>query len=244
MSRCRIFMVGRTVFCALLFLAPLIYAQDDPLERPASNFRSSDVGLTETLLKFSHEQKLRIALEYVDRESLNEPITLDLRDMTIRQGLDAILLNGRGYSWQFHSGIVEITNRRRSKRADEQLNMVIPVFRISANESAKMASTMLWWNLQTVLDPSLNGFAGDILEGAETSKVNPATLHNRTVRGLLTYIVVNSRAEGWIAAGPPECLGLTPNCGLWLLVETPLSNPDYRPLLDTIRHGLRVYRSR
>jgi hypothetical protein len=80
--------------------------------------------------------------------------------------------------------------------------------------------------------------AGDILEGAETSKVNPTTLHNRTVREILSYIVLNSRAEGWIVAGPPECLGYTPYCGLWFLVETVPTNPSYGALLDLIRHNL------
>jgi hypothetical protein len=154
MSRCRMTMVSRAIVCACLLFPPLVYAQDSSLERPASNFSSSSVGLTETLLKFSHQQELRIAVEYVDRDSLDEPIAVDLQDMTIRQGLDTILRNGRGYSWRFHDGILEITNKRGSKRADKQLNTVIPVFRISANESAKMASTMLWWNLQMKLDPS------------------------------------------------------------------------------------------
>jgi hypothetical protein len=107
--------------------------------------------------------------------------------------------------------VIEITNKHGSKRADKQLN--IPVFEISATEKAKMASTMLWWNLQMKFDPSVKGFAGSILEGEETSKVKKATLHNRTAREILAYIVLNSRAEGWIVAGPPECLGFTPHYG-------------------------------
>jgi hypothetical protein len=238
MSWCQMTMASRAIVCAFLLFAPLLYAQDNSLERPASNFSSSGVGLTETLLKFSHQQDLRIAVEYVDRDSLDQPIAVNLQNMTIREGLDTILRNGRGYSWRFQNGIIEITNKHGSKRANKQLNTVIPVFEISAIESAKMASTILWWNLQMKLDPNVKGFGGDILEGAETSKVNPATLHNRTVREILAYIVLNSRAEGWIVAGPPECIGFTPHCGLWFLVETVPSNPAYRPLLDPIRNNL------
>jgi hypothetical protein len=237
MSRCQMIMASRAIVCAFLLLAPLLYAQDNSLERPASAFSSSGVGLTETLLKFSHQQNLRIAVEYVDRDSLDQPIAVNLQNMTVREGLDTILRSGRGYSWRFQNGIVEIMNEHSSKRANKQLNTVIPVFEISAIESAKMASTILWWNLQMKLNPNVKGFGGDVLEG-ESSKVCPATLHNRTVREILAYIVLNSRAEGWIVAGPPECIGFTPHCGLWFLVETVPSSPTYRALLDPIRKNL------
>ena len=127
-------MVSRAIACGFLFFAPCLYGQDNSLERPASDFDSKGVGLTETFLKFSHQQHLRIAVEYVDRASIKQPITVNLQNKTVRQGLDTILRNGHGYSWRLRGGIVEITNRRGSKRADEQLNMVIPVFRIADGE--------------------------------------------------------------------------------------------------------------
>ena len=229
------FMVSRAIACGFLLFAPCIYGQDNTLERPASDFNSKGVGLTETLLKFSHQQHLRVAVEYVDRASMDQPIIVNLEKKTVRQGLDTILRNGRGYSWQLRDGIVEITNSRGSIRADKQLKTVIPVFKITDGETAKMASVTLWWNLQSKLDPELKGYFGDIMDGAEASTVKPAALHNRTVREILGYIVLNSRAEGWIVAGPPECLGFTPYCGLWFLIETEPSTPSYELLLRDIR---------
>src|SRR5215469_1216752 len=120
-------MVSRAIACGFLLLAPCVYGQGNALERPASNFNSKGVGLTETLLKFSHEQHLRIAIEYVDRASMDQPIDVSLQNKTVPQALDSILGNGHGYSWRLRSGIVEITNSRVSKRAEEQLNKVIPV---------------------------------------------------------------------------------------------------------------------
>src|SRR5215469_7293524 len=231
-------MVSRAIACGLLLSPSCIYGQDKPLERPASDFDSKGVGLTETLLKFSHQQRLRIAIEYVDRESLEQPIDVNLQNKTVRQGLDTILRIGHGYSWRLRNGIVEIANRRGSKRADKQLNMVIPMFTIGDGETAIMASVTLWWNLQMKLDPELKGYGGDIMYGAEASTVKPAVLHNQTVREILGYIVLNSRAEGWIVAGPPECLGFTPYCGLWFLIETAPSTPSYELLLRDIRKNL------
>jgi hypothetical protein len=231
-------MLNRVIACVFLLIAPCLYGQDNSLERPASDFDSKAVGLTETLLKFSHQEHLRIAIEYVDRASLEQPISVNLQNKTVRQGLDTILGKGHGYIWRLRNGIIEITNRRGSKRADRQLNVVIPVFKITDGETAKMASVMLWWNLQLKLDPNLGGYGGDIMEGAEASSVNPAVLHNRTVREILAYIVLNSRAEGWIVAGPTQCLDFTPHCGLWLLIERAPSAPSYELLLLNIRKNL------
>jgi hypothetical protein len=162
---------------------------------------------------------------------------LSLQNKTVRQALDSILRNGRGYSWRSRNGIVEITNRLASRHAESQLNRVIPVFEISEGETVKFASAILWLNLQTALDPSLKekGVGG---HSGASSTVKPTTLHNRTVREILSYIVLNSRAEGWIVAGPPECLGFTPYCGLWYTIEGEPSDPSYNLLLQNIRKNL------
>jgi hypothetical protein len=193
---------------------------------------------TETVLKFSHQQHLRIAIEYVDRASMDKPIEVRLENKTVRQALNSILQNGRGYSWRSRNGIIEITNTRASKRAKSQLNAVIPVFTISDGDNARMASVMLWWNLQLSLDKKLKGFGGDVLGGTRPPTLNPATLHNRTVREILAYIVVNGGLDGWIAAGPLECLGFTPYCGLWFLIEAEPSDPSNKILLQNIRNNL------
>ena len=236
------FVANRAIACGLLLFAPCVYGQQNPLDRPASDFESKGLGLTETLLNFSHQQHLRVAVEYVDRASIDKPIDVSLQNKTVREALDSILRNGHGYSWRLRDGIFEITNSRASKRAESQLNKVIPVFTIPDGEKTQMASEMLWWNLQLKLDPKLEGYGGDLMVGADASTVKPAVLHNRTVREVLAYIVLNSRAEGWIVAGPPECLGFTPYCGLWFLVESmPSAPPSARPyelLLLHIRENL------
>jgi hypothetical protein len=230
--------VNRAIACGFLLLAPCVYGQDTRLERPASDFNSKGVGLTETLLKFSHQQHLRIAIEYVDRVSMDKPLEVRLENKKVRQALDSILHNECGYSWRLRNGILEITNTRASKRALSQLNTVIPVFTIPDGETAKMASVMLWWNLQLSLDKTLKGFGGDVLGGTRSPTLKPATLHNRTVRDILAYIVLNGGVDGWIVAGPPECLGFTPYCGLWFLIEAEPSDPSNQILLQNIRNNL------
>ena len=71
-----------------------------------------------------------------------------------------------------------------------------------------------------------------------SSTLKAATLHNRTVREILSYIVLNSQAEGWIVAGPPECLGFTPYCGLWLVIEGEPFDSSYQSVLREVHENL------
>ena len=226
--------MSRAIVWVFLLVSPCVYAQSGSFERPAADFTSNGLGLTETLLKFAHEEHLPVAIEYVDRASIDQPVDVSLRNKTVRQALDSILRNGHGYGWRLRNGIVEITNTRASKHAEGQLNRVIPVFEISEGETVKLASAMLWWNLQIALEPGLKekGFGGSIMGRSSTLK--SATLHNRTVREILSYIVLNSRAEGWIVAGPPECLGFTPYCGLWLVIEGEPFDSSYQSVLQEV----------
>jgi hypothetical protein len=216
-----------TIAWGVLLVALCVYGKEKPLARSASDFESKSVGLTETLLRFAHQEDFRVAIEYVDRASMEQPIAVSVKGKTIGQGIDSILQKGSGYRWRLRNGIVEITNRHVSKRAETQLNVVIPVFKIPESQRVKMTSVSLWWELQLRLHPAVGGYGGDIMEGTEASTVRPAELRKRTVREILAYIVVNSRAEGWIVAGPPECLGFTPHCGLWKMIEVVPSAPSY-----------------
>jgi hypothetical protein len=128
MSKFQRLMICRAFACGFLLFPLCIYGQSSPLERRASDFDSRGVGLTETLLKFSHEEHLPMAIEYVDQASMDQPIDISLRNKTIRQALNSILLNRIGYEWRARNEIIEITNKHASKRAAGLLNKVIPAF--------------------------------------------------------------------------------------------------------------------
>ena len=226
------------IVCLILLSSPAVYAQGIHAEGRASDFQLKGVGLTETLLKFADQQHLPIAVEYVDRDSMNRPIDVSLRNQTIAQALDSILSNGEGYVWRLRSGIVEIKNRHASKRGEAQLNSVIPAFDIPAGLRVDIACAALWSELQAALNPrhQRRGYGGDFLGNSSTIK--PATLRNQTVRQILSYIVVNSRAHGWMVAGPPKCLGFTPYCGLWYVMEGESNGTSYNQVLMKVRKNL------
>lgn len=224
--------------CTALLISACAYGQSNPVERRAVDFVSNGVCLTETLLAFSHREHIPIAVEYVDRASMEQPIDVKLENTTIRGALNSILNQGNGYRWRMRNGIIEITNLRGSKHAETLLNTVIPIFEIHEGATVKWLSVMLWWNLQVELDPSLKkgGFLGDIL--GSSSAVKPETLRNRTVEDILAYIVVHSQAEGWVAAGPSKCLGYTPYCGLWYFIEGDAFSASYQSVLRQVQQNL------
>ena len=233
------FMACRAVaICGLLLLSSGIYGQGVPLERNVSDFHSEGIGLTETLLKFSHQEHFPIAIKYVDRASLDNPIKVSLRNVTIRKGLNAILVQGRDYRWSLHNGIVEIANGHAREGGEDFFRKVIPVFEIKEQTTAKMASVLLWQLLQTALDPNIKGFGGDIMGPLGPPTLKPVTLHNRTVEEILSYIVVHSGAEGWTVAGPPEYLARNPQSGLWNIFEQGPSADSYQFVLRTMRQNL------
>lgn len=213
------------------------YGQSPHPEDRAHDFESKGVGLTETLLKFSVQQHLPIAIEYIDSDSMNRPIDVSVKNETIPQALASILSHGQGYTWKLQNGLIEIKNKHASKRSERQLNTVIPVFDIPPGMVVHVTSTFLWTELQVALDPKhaqrayCRGFLGS------SSTVKPATLRNQTVRQILSYIVVNSRAQGWIVAGPPKCLGFAPYCGLWYMIEHESFSPSYEFVLLEVREN-------
>jgi hypothetical protein len=79
-------MLSSAFTSGFLLFAPYVYAQDHVVERHVSDFDSKGAGLTVTLLKFSHQQHLPIAIEYFDRASMNQPVKVSLRNTTIRAG--------------------------------------------------------------------------------------------------------------------------------------------------------------
>jgi hypothetical protein len=119
-----------------------------------------------------------------------------------------------------------------------RLNTVVPVFKIAAEETVAMASAMLWRELQVALDPSLRqgGYGGHF--PGNFSTIKPAILRTQTVRQILCYIVLNSRAQGWLVAGPPKCLGFTPYFGLWYQMDSASAGTSYQVILPRVRENL------
>jgi hypothetical protein len=71
--------------CVVLSLLPSVSAQNISADNRVSSFDSKGAALTETLLKFADQQHLRIAIEYVDQDSMTRSINISLRHATIAE---------------------------------------------------------------------------------------------------------------------------------------------------------------
>jgi hypothetical protein len=224
--------------CLILSLLPSVSAQNISADNRVSSFDSKGAALTETLLKFADQQHLRIAIEYVDQDSMTRSINISLRHTTIAESLDSILSRGKGYRWTLQENLVTITNEHSSKHAEAQLNTVIPLFEIRAPLTVNMACAYLWSELQVRLDPQHNrvGWGGSFLGSSSTIK--PATLRNQTVRQILAYIIMNSESKAWVVSGPPKCLGYTPYCGLWSIIENDSTGMSAQEVMRKISQNL------
>jgi hypothetical protein len=200
-------------------------------------FDSKGVGLTETILRFSHQFKVPMAIEYTDEESMNRPLDVSVRSATAGQALNSILHNETGYTCHLRDGIYSISHVNASRRAEKLLNTVIPMFTISEGETVLETSIVLSWDLEVASDPAREAKGFGVSALGRSSTVKPATFHNRTVREILSYIVLNSEAEGWIVTGPQRCLGYTPYCGLWFFVEGEPFDFSYQTVLGRIRRN-------
>jgi hypothetical protein len=224
--------------CLILSLLPSVSAQNISADNRVSSFDSKGAALTETLLKFADQQHLRIAIEYVDQDSMTRPINISLKHATIAESLDSILSRGQGYRWTLQKNLVIITNEHSSKRGDAQLNTVIPLFDIRDSLAVNVASAYLRSELQVRLDPQHNqGWWGGSF-GGSSSTIKPAILRNQTVRQILAYIIMNSEAKAWVVSGPPKCLGYTPYCGLWSIIESDSTGPSTQEVMRKIGKNL------
>ena len=224
--------------CLILSLLPSVSAQNISADNRVSSFESKGAALTETLLKFAEQQHLRIAIEYLDQDSMTRSINISLRHATIAESLDSILSRGQGYRWTLQKNLVTITNEHSSKRAEAQLNTVIPLFDIRAPLTVNMACAYLEAELQVRLDPQHNrgGWGGSF--GGSSSTIKPATLRNQTVRQILAYIIMDSQAKAWVVSGPPKCLGYTPYCGLWSIIDSDSTGASAQDVMKKISQNL------
>jgi hypothetical protein len=223
--------------CLILSLLPSVSAQDISADNRVSSFDSKGAALTETLLKFADQQHLRIAIEYVDQDSMTRPINISLKHATIAESLDSILSRGQGYRWTLQKNLVIITNEHSSKRGDAQLNTVIPLFDIRDSLAVNVASAFVVGTASQARSPAQPGMVGRQFRGKFLDH-QPAILRNQTARQILAYIIMNSEAKAWVVSGPPKCLGYTPYCGLWSIIESDSTGPSVQEVMRKISKNL------
>jgi hypothetical protein len=193
--------------------------------------------LVATILRFSGEEKLPVAIEFIDAQALREPLAIDLGRMSIAQALDAILKHAPQYRWKWQDGILRIANQNSPHDSKNLLETVIPAFELKRKATVQEASVLLSMSLRNVISGSVNGYGGDFDPGDVRQSVGPVKLLNKTVAEILSYIVVNSGAAAWLVTQPLDNLAQVPQGGLWMIVQTGTPSHSSESVLKAIAHN-------
>ena len=232
----------RTVVCVLT-LCGLSFgastAGQEITRNQISGFRSEGVGLVATILRFSEEEKLPVAIEFIDAKALRQPLSVALGRMSIAQALDTILRHAPLYHWRWQDGILRITNENSLHGSNNLFDTVIPVFELKRKATVQEASVLLSMSLQNLISGSVNGYAGDFDPGDVRQSVGPVKLLHETVAEILSYIVVSSGAAAWLVTQPPDGLAKINQDGLWMIVQAWDSSHSSDSVLTAVAHNFR-----
>jgi hypothetical protein len=190
-------------------------------------FDNQEKPLIETLLKIADEFHLPMGIEKVENVTINRPIQVRLKNVTVKQILDACVGQAADYSWVIKDGVILISSRSLEAQASNLFNFVIPHFKadnISLNDANHKLSNSLYY--QKVKPKSFGGSQlGNLnLEG----KLVSLDVKNATVRHILNSLVALHGGSVWIARVAPEATDKLPSAGLWKI----LPHGSYRPYFD------------
>lgn len=175
-------------------------------------------SLVDALLQLGKHADQPLGIEYIDLKELRKPVQVDVPEGTLDNSIRAILGGRIGYSWYTRDGVVVITHAGISHGAANLLNRILPNFSI-ARCSPQEASLQLYMGLLRLLQPGIQGIAGDYNPGIGAKTVGPLRLIHPTVREVLNRIASEDGHVAWVIQVTPQEMGRLRTSGLWSLVE-------------------------
>jgi hypothetical protein len=195
------------------------------LSKPVASFKVDRVCLVDALLQLGQQEGVPLGIEYVSREALEKPISLQMNETTAGEVIRTLLAQDRGYTWQIHDGVLNIGHESVAKRKDNLLDHVLPEFSVTRCAISD-ANNLLRMDLDRELHPQIQGFAGHYSPGDPQNVVGPFKLRNPPVWKVLNLLVSANKKAAWIVQVPPGHLDTLPSYGLWTIVE--YENPPRR----------------
>ena len=186
--------------------------------RPVDSFRVQGLSMIDTVLQLGQEAGVPMGIEYVDRQSVEKPLTIILRRATLGEALDQILAHLNGYSWYIVGEVIIVTHEGAATGERNLLNHVLTEFAIPRCTLAQ-ASNLLSMALRHDLHPDIQAFIGNYNPGDLEKVTGPMKLHNATVREVLNRLVSATGSTAWVVRVPPGHFNEVPNGGFWTLLE-------------------------
>jgi hypothetical protein len=188
-------------------------------------FDNEGKPLIETLLRIADEFHLPMGIEKVENVTINRPIQVRLKNVTVKQIFDACVGQATDYSWVIKDGVILISSPSLQVQASNLFNFIIPHFRadnISLNNANQGLRFALYY--EKVKPKSFGGsHLGNL--SLEDKLVN-LDVKNATVRHILNCLVAQHGGSVWISRVAPEAIDTLPSAGLWQILPHG-SQPSY-----------------
>lgn len=172
------------------------------LNSPMTTFDAQGRSFAECLITLVYRFGLPGGLEHIDREAAARPLTLKLRNKSVREVITALVAQVPGYQVSFTRNFVEVYSPRARSDPANILNTVIPSYDVDL-QTPNVSSFRLFCALAKAAAPS-GGCGGSIATGGPAT----VTLHlrNKRVYEILYEIAGADGETFWTVTVAPERL--------------------------------------
>jgi hypothetical protein len=203
-----------------LLSSPPSNRESSILKKRVGSFRVSGLPALDALLDFGQREQIPLGVEYVSREAVEVPTTVDLHEATVTEILEAICPKNRGYRWAVEQDVVVVTHSRVPPGKQNLLNRAIPAFSVGRTplQSANVALNMTLFP-RVYPRPEPYGFVNIGEPGDPKDLVGPLNLKNPSVRRVLNELVRQNRNAAWVVTVRPENMGRFDMGKHWRILE-------------------------
>lgn len=164
-----------------------------PLSRPISHFSIGKTSVLDALFWLGRDERVCIGIEFSGSD-LSRDVQVEVDQNTIGEIVKKILGSSDAYQLSVSDGVILI--RKKGVNSPAWLDHRLPEFELPRMELMR-ADARLWMALESDLNPSQRGFAGDYPPTDPVDEVGPFHERRPTVRQLLIKIAAGSRGASW-----------------------------------------------
>lgn len=187
-----------------------------PLDGTVTEYRARRVPAIEAVFEIGRITGVCFGVEALLPALSRSLIDVDLHAVSVRDALRHVLSEVPAAKVEEWDGIVLI--RPAEQPAKSWLDYRIAEFESRA-APLQTVNNLLYMTLVMQADPRIRGIAGNYPPGDESDIAGPFREHNRSLRELLSLLLLNSRGGVWVAheRGSPD--EVAPGKPFWAIVQ-------------------------
>ena len=161
--------------------------------RPIRHFSIGKTSALDALFWLGRDERVCIGIEFSGSD-LRRDVQVEVDQSTLGEVVKKILGSSDAYQLSVSDGVILI--RKKGINPPAWLDHELTEFELPRT-GVMVAGNVLWMALETEMNPSQRGFAGDYPPTDPTDEVGPFHERRETVRQILNKIVAGSRGAGW-----------------------------------------------